>query len=151
DNESLVIAGYTGRSTTVVIAAEYEGLPVRAIGESAFEEAGITAITLPNGVTFIGERAFEGCESLTSITLPNSVTSIGYGAFEGCGSLTSIALPNGVTDIGERAFRDCGSLETVTISPAKGRIWRGGAFGACPKLSPASKAALRAAGYKYNL
>lgn len=48
------------------------------------------AVVVKDGVTSIGQEAFEGCSSLTSITIPDSVTSIGDGAFYGCSSLTSI-------------------------------------------------------------
>ena len=39
---------------------------------------------IPNSVTYIGDGAFSGCESLQSITIPNSVTSIGHRAFFKC-------------------------------------------------------------------
>ena len=42
------------------------------------------AIVIEDGVTSIGDYAFEDCSSLTSITIPNSVTSIGDYAFEYC-------------------------------------------------------------------
>ena len=45
---------------------------------------------IPDGVTSIGEYAFDGCTSLTSISIPNSVTEIGDSAFSGCTSLTTI-------------------------------------------------------------
>ena len=45
-----------------------------------------------DGVTNIGEWAFDGCSSLTSITIPDGVTSIGQRAFYGCSSLTSITI-----------------------------------------------------------
>ena len=41
-------------------------------------------VTIPEGVTIIGENAFENCTSLTEINIPDSVTSIGKGAFKGC-------------------------------------------------------------------
>ena len=47
-------------------------------------------VTIPNGVTSIGDFAFNYCFTLTSITIPDSVTSIGNYAFENCRKLTSI-------------------------------------------------------------
>ena len=52
----------------------------------------------------IAGYAFYGYSSLTSVTIPNGVTSIGDWAFYGCTSLTSVTIPNSVTSIGEDAF-----------------------------------------------
>ena len=61
--------------------------------EEYTEEPGITEVIIPEGVTSIGESAFEGCDSLTIITIPESVTSIGESAFSDCYRLTSITIP----------------------------------------------------------
>lgn len=50
--------------------------------EKYTEEEGITEVTIPDGVTSIGNNAFKFCESLTSITIPDIVTSIGGSAFD---------------------------------------------------------------------
>ena len=68
---------------------------VTSIGNRAFSSCGLTSITIPSSVTSIGEDAFFGCTSLTSITIPSSVTSIANGAFGFCLSLTSIVVANG--------------------------------------------------------
>lgn len=50
----------------------------------------VTSITIPSGVTSIGEYVFAGCTRLTSITIPASVTSIHAMAFVECTALTDI-------------------------------------------------------------
>ena len=75
----------------------------------------IKSISLPSGVTSIGNYAFYNCSSLTSITIPSSVTSIGNSAFYYCSSLASITIPSGVTSIGARAFASCSSLASITV------------------------------------
>ena len=81
----------------------------------------LTSVTIPNGVTSIGEWAFKGCSKLTSVTIPGSVTSIGdcaFGAYEyatRCSSLTSVTIGNGVKSIGKKAFYQCTGLTSVTI------------------------------------
>ncbi len=67
-------------------------------------------VVIPDGVTSISWRAFEGCSSLTSVTIPDSVTSIGDCAFFRCSGLTSITIPGGVTEIGDGTFSDCNGL-----------------------------------------
>ena len=72
-----------------------------------------SVIPSDGSVTYIGEDAFSGCDSLTSITIPDSVTSIDEYAFWYCTSLVSITIPNSVTYIGSSAFENCDSLATV--------------------------------------
>ena len=92
DGESYTVVGIgTCADKHIVIPSEYKGLPVTAIGRSAFGFcASLTSITIPDSITTIGDRAFEYCTSLTSITIPDSVTTIGQHAFYNCESLTSI-------------------------------------------------------------
>ena len=75
----------------------------------------ITKIEFGDGVTSIGNNAFQYCYSLTSITIPDSVTSIGSNAFQGCYSLTSLIIPDGVTNIEQYAFSNCYSLTSLII------------------------------------
>ena len=69
--------------------------------------SGLTSLTIPSSVTWIGCDAFSGCSGLTSLTIPSGVTSIGGSAFEGCSGLTSMTIPSAVTSIGIYTFVDC--------------------------------------------
>ncbi|MBP5177082.1 MAG: leucine-rich repeat domain-containing protein, partial [Clostridia bacterium] len=77
------------------------------------KDKSVTSITIPDGVTDIGDYAFAGCSGLTSVNVAGSVTSIGEGAFSSCSGLTSIIIPNSVTSIGNWAFRNCSGLTSV--------------------------------------
>ena len=78
-------------------------------------DSSAVSVTIPDGVTGIGSRAFLNCRSLTSIIIPSGVTSIGDYAFDGCSNLTGIVIPDGVTNIGRRAFCGCLSLLSIAI------------------------------------
>jgi len=80
---------------------------VTAIGDQAFRGTSITGITIPEGVTSIGLSAFYECTSLAEITIPESVTSIDSHAFNSCISLTSLTLPANLTTIGSMTFNQC--------------------------------------------
>ncbi len=73
-------------------------------------------LVIPNGVTSIGDYAFDGYTGLASITIPSSVTSIGGYAFSGCTGLTSVTIPSSVTSIGGYAFDGCTGLTAVHIT-----------------------------------
>ncbi len=54
----------------------------------------VTEVIVPDSITEIKPRVFDGCTSLTSITIPDSVTSIGEDAFYGCDNLEKVYFEN---------------------------------------------------------
>jgi hypothetical protein len=90
------------------------GNGVTNIGNHAFDGCySMWSITIPDGVTSIGEKAFYGCGGLLSITIPDSVTTIGSGAFQICTSLTNVVMGKSVVNIGSYAFDSCYRLKSV--------------------------------------
>ena len=113
--------GCTGL-TTITIAAD--NLNYSSINGILFNKSGtslivcpegLTSISIPQGVTSIGDSAFYNCSGLTSISIPQGVTSIGSGAFSNCTGLTSISIPQGVKSIGEYTFNNCIALTSISI------------------------------------
>lgn len=156
NNNSVTIIGYTGSGGAVVIPEIINGYPVTGIGIRAFDSSSVTAVTIPDSVTNIGESAFEFCYSLAYIAIPDSVTSIGVGAFGYCVGLTNVTIPgsvtsmgqgafiesglvsatvaDGVTSIGDSAFQQCSSLASIAIPNSVTNIGAF-AFWDCTKLS----------------
>lgn len=91
------------------------------IGKGAFRNRkDITAITIPDSVTYIAEDAFRGCESLKEINIPESVFHIDAGAFAGCARLTQATIRNKRATIYPDhskyhvgAFKDCTNLTII--------------------------------------
>jgi hypothetical protein len=152
NNNAITVIQYIGSPDVVTMPSTINGLPVVAIGQHAFgclphnamyaidsrmkrsySGCALTSITIPNGVTNIGFRAFSDCTNLTSVTIPDSVISMGWWAFNECISLTSITLPNGITDIQNGTFYGCTSLTSVSIPKSVTRV-REGAFWDCRNL-----------------
>ena len=108
---------------------------VTTIGDYAFDSCiSLREITISDSVALIGKGAFIFCNSLTEITIPDSVTTIEHSAFYNCNSLTEVTIPNGVTTIGFAAFYDCSSLREITI-PNRVTTIETSAFSGCSSLT----------------
>ncbi len=98
----------------IVIAEEYEGLPVTEIGNGAFRgQDSILSVQIPYGITKIGEYAFYNCYGLTEITIPDSVTEMGNNVFSLCRALKNITIPASTESIGDSAFSNSGLKEVI--------------------------------------
>ena len=111
----------------IKIPSELGGHPVTGLGEYSFAAnpydghqgnplcSKIRSVTIPQSVTSIGDRAFDGCSALTTLSLGEKIKTIGNYAFENCTSLTGVNIPQSVTSIGYYAFEGCTHLNPLTI------------------------------------
>lgn len=120
-NGNIVITGYYGTDTELVIPSEINGIPVTEIGRDAFRDtfshsfSDFTSVKIPDSVVYIRGWAFCSCEYLESLTIPESVRYIESGAFSYCTSLRSVTIENGADSIHRFAFKGCTSLTSVSI------------------------------------
>jgi hypothetical protein len=91
----------------------------KVIGDSAFFSAGLTSVTLADGLAKISSGCFQYCSKLESVKIPETVSVIDQDAFEGCSSLKSIRLPSSITTLEEGAFASCTALENVDFGEAQ--------------------------------
>lgn len=128
DDGSIIITGYKGLRTEVVVPEKIGKNTVTAIDDSAFcpfarrvtPEAArvresITSITLPETVNAIGIGAFWNCKALEYVNIPEGVERIRENAFAECHSLKKIIIPHTVKAIDRRAFYYCDSLRFIEI------------------------------------
>lgn len=89
---------------------------VISMKEGIFQKADkITKITIPYGVTGIGERAFSNNEYLECVEIPDSVKKIERNAFYSCKKLEKVDMSYGVESIGSQAFTFCFSLKEIVL------------------------------------
>ncbi len=123
DDGTLAITSYKGSATEVEIPAKIGKNTVTAIGAEAFTTTSwrridnidvrkhITSVTVPEGVTEIGDDAFYRCSSLKTVKLPGTLKKIGKRAFFSCKKLKTVDAPKRIPSIGEDAFYDCAALK----------------------------------------
>lgn len=84
-------------SKDIVIASEYNGLPVLGVKAAAFEGADITSVVIADSIENIGLAAFKNCTSLGYVAIGRGVTKIKSfegldeeDPFYGCDNLTTV-------------------------------------------------------------
>lgn len=95
DDGELVISG-TGEMT------DYE----KGVAPWADYADSVEKLTVNNGITYISENAFYGCEALGNADISASVAGFGAGAFGGCEALESVSFSGDTADWLSAEFAD---------------------------------------------
>ena len=108
---------------------------VTAIGEGAFADlSGLKTIIIPGTVKEIRQNAFRNNADLENVILQEGVEVIGYRAFQECGNLKNVELPESLIEIGAGAFFRCSSINNIII-PSKIEIINAYTFYYCTSLT----------------
>ena len=101
--------------------AYFTGDVVVTLGKStelpadAFYKYAGTSVTLPEGLTAVGDYAFQECSALTEVVFPETVRSFGKNVFYDNTAIKYVTFPETVDSFGARMFRGCTSLVSVVI------------------------------------
>ena len=117
--------------TKITIGDKVETIPYQLCKDSA----GITELSLPEGLKKICEGAFESCEGIEELVIPSTVEiierdafsfsgiksllfdscspTLGRAVFRACTRLSSVDFGNGVVTLGGDTFMGCSSFDEV--------------------------------------
>ena len=123
DGTYIIILGMASDLPVIKIESEINGLPVKEIAESAFQNnINIYNVTIPDSVEKIGEAAFRGCPNLVSVKLPASLKELPFECFRDCRVLDGITLPENLEKIDDQCFFGCTKLGDLMIPASVTKI-----------------------------
>lgn len=122
--------GCSSLATVTLGTQERSSSSLKTIGDYAFAETAVKSVVLPDGVSTLGNYAFNKCASLATVSLGNSLTAIGDYAFSDCEKLESVTFGSALETIGERAFSKV-KISSLVL-PATVRTIGDYAFYYCP-------------------
>lgn len=113
---------YMGQEKVVEFPLKVDGIKITGIantsGDTPDNYKAITAVVIPEGYTYIGNKAFAGCENLETIELPLTLKEVGTQAFADCKKLREIVIKKDITFVGKNVFSGA-NIGTVIIETEK--------------------------------
>lgn len=88
-----------------------------------------TSVTIPSGVTGIGQYAFAYHQKLTSIVIPEGVTKLNNYCFQAANALLTADLPSTLTSVGATVFHACTKLGTIICRATTPPTFNANSFG----------------------
>lgn len=145
EDNTIIITGYKGNRSEIVVPQKIGEDIVTAIGDHAFSSdakgireeqrkvrKNITKVTLPDSVEYVGDFAFFMCKLLTEINIPEKLTEISKGMLDITG-IKEIVIGGNVRKINPVALYGCRDLKSVKLCEGVREI-DSGAFYLCTAL-----------------
>ncbi|MDD5948903.1 MAG: leucine-rich repeat protein [Lachnospiraceae bacterium] len=125
DDDTAMITGITTSAVTSIkstgqltIPSTIDGYAVTQLGELSMSWSNIQnylkEVTISEGITTIGTKAFSSLTSLSSVSFPSTLKVMKAQCFNRT-ALTSVTIPAGMEEFGVGVFSYCQSLETVIV------------------------------------
>lgn len=116
ENGLVTITKYFGDSALVTVPNDIDGMPVVAIGRSAFRHCDwVVSVVLPDTIEILYDFAFAFCLQIDYIKIPANLKIVGVGVFQCCINITELVFPVGVEKIGAYCFDRCGELTRLFV------------------------------------
>ena len=116
-DEASVVANlgnvFTGQPITSFNELQYF-TALTEIGDNAFKDTQLAAITMPEGITRFGKSSFQGTALVTFNRLPN-LTEIGDSAFAYNSGFQAVSISQNIQTVGTGAFKGCPNLTAITV------------------------------------
>ena len=115
-NDSTVeLLAYTGEAKSITLPSNYKGKKY-TIAPMAFYAGELTDVTIPGGVSVIGEGAFSESQTLKNVVIQPGVKEIETFVFSGCSALRSVTIPASMKLIRTGVFDECVSLMNINVA-----------------------------------
>jgi uncharacterized coiled-coil protein SlyX len=125
------IAAETFKDCTNLKVFEFPTSTSLSIRSKAFQNTGLTSVSLGRGINSMAANTFSDCLDLTSVNIDNSNLTINSETFSGCTNLTDVTITS-VYELGTSAFKNT-AITTLTI-PSSCNSLNTAALSNCPSL-----------------
>lgn len=106
---------------------------IQKIEHQGFLETGMIDVVIPDSVTEMDLRAFQGCEQLKTVKIGSGIKTMKNSVFSSCDELEMVMLSNKTEMIEWGAFYNCPSLKKIFVPKSVTKI-ENEAFNFDPKL-----------------
>lgn len=111
--ESVMISGYTGNDSDLIIPDTIDELPVTRIYDGVFKDKKFNSVTFPSQLVTIGKEAFYNCRINEVPIFPDTLTTVGESAFDCCNFIGELHLPKNLIKLEKYAFSRNSSTKIV--------------------------------------